>query len=602
VVLLYLLKLKRKRQVVPSVLLWRRSLQDLTANSPFQKLRTNPLLLLQLLLFLLLTLSLMRPVLHLESMTGLNHYVLLDRSASMAATDVKPTRLDAAKDKVRAQIRSLGAADRMMIVAFAEHSEVASPLSGDKGELLTALDRIQVEETGTDLHEALAILKAAIGEETPRSRIMLYSDGCIPKAAELMPPAVETTFIQVAGSGFNLGISRFAITSSPGETSRIDVFVEVAVNASGPGKSTLSLAWNGETIDAQPIEWEGDTTLSRIFHVPEPEAGLVTATIDAADDLPSDNRAGAFLATPEPIRVELVTHGNRPLEKVLSLVPDTIVEAVAPEIFPGTGQVDVAVFDAWPPPAIPKEIPGSLLLGADLPAEYGMSATQEVSFPVVLDWDRTHPVTRGAEYRNLQVAKAKRPKLPPEASVLLEGRDAPLLFCLEEGERRLLVSTFALFDSNWTRLYSFPITLANAVRWLSGRGNSLSVAEIHKTGTAIEILPQQGQSSVSIHDPAGHDSVLALEPSQRAFYSATTHVGAYALAFASGTGKSEYYNLLNSAESSISPKENLQLGKEEIHAAAAPRPKNQEVWRATALVALLVLAGEWWLYTRQSWT
>jgi len=129
VVVLYLLKLKRKRQVVPSVLLWRKSLEDFTANSPFQKLRSNPLLWLQLLLLLLLTLGLMRPVLNLDATKGVDLYVLLDRSASMAATDIAPNRLEHAKELIDEKIRNLGGGDRMMIVAFSDHSEVVTPLT-----------------------------------------------------------------------------------------------------------------------------------------------------------------------------------------------------------------------------------------------------------------------------------------------------------------------------------------------------------------------------------------------------------------------------------------------------------------------------------------
>ena len=65
VIVLYLLKLKRTDLQIPSTLLWRRSLEDLKANTPFQKLKRNLLLLLQLIIIALLTFAVARPVLQL---------------------------------------------------------------------------------------------------------------------------------------------------------------------------------------------------------------------------------------------------------------------------------------------------------------------------------------------------------------------------------------------------------------------------------------------------------------------------------------------------------------------------------------------------------
>ena len=45
VIVFYLLKRKRVVTLVPSTLLWRKSVDNLQANSPFQKLRANLLLL-----------------------------------------------------------------------------------------------------------------------------------------------------------------------------------------------------------------------------------------------------------------------------------------------------------------------------------------------------------------------------------------------------------------------------------------------------------------------------------------------------------------------------------------------------------------------------
>ncbi|HZN64117.1 MAG TPA: BatA domain-containing protein, partial [Tepidisphaeraceae bacterium] len=80
--ILYFLKLRRREQVVPSTLLWRKAIQDLQVNAPFQKLRRNLLLLLQMLLLLLLVLALSRPVANYYQGAGKMTAILIDRSAS----------------------------------------------------------------------------------------------------------------------------------------------------------------------------------------------------------------------------------------------------------------------------------------------------------------------------------------------------------------------------------------------------------------------------------------------------------------------------------------------------------------------------------------
>src|SRR3954452_23833633 len=85
---LYFLKLRRREMPVSSTLLWRKAIQDLQVNAPFQKLRRNLLLLLQLLLLLLLILALSRPVSNVTPTAGKMTVIIVDRSASMTATDI----------------------------------------------------------------------------------------------------------------------------------------------------------------------------------------------------------------------------------------------------------------------------------------------------------------------------------------------------------------------------------------------------------------------------------------------------------------------------------------------------------------------------------
>src|ERR1700760_1008744 len=85
--ILYFLKLRRREMLVASTILWKKAIQDLQVNSPFQKLRRNLLFLLQLILLLLLCLALSRPISSYTPGVGKVSVILIDRSASMSATD-----------------------------------------------------------------------------------------------------------------------------------------------------------------------------------------------------------------------------------------------------------------------------------------------------------------------------------------------------------------------------------------------------------------------------------------------------------------------------------------------------------------------------------
>src|SRR5437899_12816485 len=87
VVAFYLLKLKRVVQLVSSTLLWQKFLAETQASAPFQKLRHNWLLLLQLLMLALVVFALSRPYLASQSKSSGLRVLILDASASMQCTD-----------------------------------------------------------------------------------------------------------------------------------------------------------------------------------------------------------------------------------------------------------------------------------------------------------------------------------------------------------------------------------------------------------------------------------------------------------------------------------------------------------------------------------
>ena len=99
IVAFYLLKLRRTEHEISSTYLWRKMVRDVEANAPWQKLKPNLLLFLQLLFLAVLILAIARPFTLGQDAVGQTLILIIDSSASMSASDVRPTRLEAAKTR-----------------------------------------------------------------------------------------------------------------------------------------------------------------------------------------------------------------------------------------------------------------------------------------------------------------------------------------------------------------------------------------------------------------------------------------------------------------------------------------------------------------------
>jgi Ca-activated chloride channel family protein len=80
----------------------------------------------------------------------------VDMSGSMAAEDVKPTRLGAAEGAIRRFLQDLPKKYRVGLVTFAVDSYIASPLTEDRNLVLQALEYNNIPRQGTAIGDALA--------------------------------------------------------------------------------------------------------------------------------------------------------------------------------------------------------------------------------------------------------------------------------------------------------------------------------------------------------------------------------------------------------------------------------------------------------------
>src|SRR5262245_58771553 len=157
IILLYFLKLKRKPLEVPSTFLWRKSIEDLHVNSLFQWLRRNLLLFLQLLAALGLVFALMGFRFHANTTRGKHYILLIDNSASMAASDVAPSRLEWAKAQALKEIDAAADDDYGMVIAFNSKATTLQGYTNNRAKLRQAVESITQTHRPTRLEEAITL-------------------------------------------------------------------------------------------------------------------------------------------------------------------------------------------------------------------------------------------------------------------------------------------------------------------------------------------------------------------------------------------------------------------------------------------------------------
>ena len=162
-ILLYFLKIRRRERRVPSLLLWDPSLRDREASAFFQRLQRDPLLILQILALLALSLALARPAVTVMGDGARKVVVVLDTSASMKARDVSPSRFDIAQAAAVQLVRRLGEGAEVMVIETGVQPKVTAALGRDRQRALAAIGQAQARDLPTRLAEAVRTARALVG-------------------------------------------------------------------------------------------------------------------------------------------------------------------------------------------------------------------------------------------------------------------------------------------------------------------------------------------------------------------------------------------------------------------------------------------------------
>lgn len=648
-VALYFLKLKRQVRLVPSTLLWKKSIEDLRVNAPFQRLRTSLLLLLQLLVLIVAAVALGQPMFQTAEVHRDTVILLIDQSASMGVIEKDGrTRLDIAKERARRTIDNLSEDARAMVIAYCDRATVVSSFDRDHDAVKRRIDEIEPTQSTTNISEAITLAEAYAqnviigGAEAGRdvapeaavspASLFIFTDGRIADArdASLQKFSLERVTVERVGArNDNVGVVSMQARRHYEKPERLQVSAAVQNFGPDPVSADLTLYLDGRAADVQQVslqparpdtEGQTDTQSQRevaniIFDETEFGAGGIVEVVLRIDDaLDADDRAWVIVEPPQKARVLLVTEDNPFLESALAVLPIDLVK-MTPDLYETAedsvlqvgdrSAFDVVMFDRHTTARLPA---GSYVFWGAIPQIEGVSTDGNVTNQLIFNWDDTHPILRYVSVESIYVYQWLNLKLPADAIRLIEGLDSPVLAYVVRGPSQYLISAFSLIiaddagdlrmNTSWSASADFVMFVQNAVHFLAA---NLTTRNRQSTapGEPVTLAVNSQADTLQILRPDGKTDRIPVNNQQTMHYTRTQNVGVYKLTPASHGQQAFTVNLFDPQESDVAPAESLRLGIEPVETAAGSVEISQPAWPWFLLAALALLLFEWIVYNKR---
>ncbi len=441
---LFAIRPRPPRRVVPSLIVWRRVLDEAAQRSWWDRVRWVVSLMLTLLVAVAIAAAFSRPAPGRRAPAAGRVLIVLDSSWTMRARmAAERTRWDQAMAGAQALARA------------SRGGEVA---------LATTADGV-IEGPTSDL----ALVRSAFGRLRPSggvegawpqvagvTAVHFFTDGAL---ARITP--ADVIVHSVFAPAPNVAITAFEVQAARGSSGTTSVFVAVANHAPRSQTVRVTVGRASQILFDRPLDMGAGETHREVIGVPSAGDPRFRAHVNAAENaLQLDDDATAWLWTAEPLRVAVVGPPG-PLPALLARDASLRVTAVEPA---GYAQVktDVWVFDGW----LPAEPPSKPALLIDPPASPWLGKRGPEETNPVWPAGGVHPILEGVDHALVHIGHARPVVRPTLRPVALSEQGTPLVAVEDTRTNRHVVLGFQIADSNLALTPAFPVLMGNAIDWL----------------------------------------------------------------------------------------------------------------------------------------
>ncbi|MBN2045160.1 MAG: BatA and WFA domain-containing protein [Anaerolineales bacterium] len=447
---------RNSRVVVSSMFLWR-FLDEKFQGNKMNFLHISWLLILDLLVALVLTLALTRPVLELPSFgAGIRQQViLLDDSASMLALEGSSNRFAEAIEVAAGIIEDSGDKGEVVLITFGGKAElVAQGVDEDFSAFASRVRQLQASGTGEDLRAALAIAQRLENPRLPQS-VTIITDGAYPvPSLDGFPQEIEWSFV---GDGDNnQAVLDLSVEGS--RQAQVDLFFRLANYSRQPVTREVEVSVDGSQITSLALELPPNSLTPQTVAVTG-GGESVSVQLLGTDQMPADDVAVVGTARDREVKVAIVANTPYPLDRAIETIPEASLDVFTPAGFLNNETYDLVIFRDFVPPVWPSGItlifdpppissvisvgdliavqsqaevlPGSILIGA------GMESVR---------WEFGYDLS---DVQNFEP--------------LAEADNIPLVLHQKTGQSDIYLFALLLEAGNFTKHPAFPILLSRFV-------------------------------------------------------------------------------------------------------------------------------------------
>lgn len=444
-ILLYILKEKSDDLVVSSSIFWEEIYKTLEVNSPFEKLKKNIMLLLQILITLLIILALMNPFFKFMGKEYSELIIVIDTSASMLGISEDKTCIDRGKDIAKEYVDSSSNGTKISIITANKETKTLVADSGNKALVKEKIDSITESFNPGDLNSSLRLIES-MTKDLKNYKVLFITD------KEIDIGELNGQVIYLDKNKSNISIDNIAHKKENGKVSIISTITNRGnVDYSGD----FYLYKENNLLEATSLELKKGEETTLNFNIEDTDISYLKGEISGKDAILEDNTFYHVMKNNDNKKILLVSDKNVFLEKALSVVSQTeVIKTNDITNISEKDNYDLYIFDGMLRENIPEH--GNILI---------VNPSENNLFAVLGEEDGGEASVVGEDIpKYLQdmiftASKIKKVQVPTWAKSLVNVGDSSILFLGKHNNQKIAVANFDFHNTDLPLKAEFPMLI-----------------------------------------------------------------------------------------------------------------------------------------------